>query len=342
VVGALPLLAKHHLAIALAIQSHKLADAGAMEAVFRTIEKARASEVEVRPWLLLSFADGYFPSALNADAFAEHTRELLRQWEARGLPPATLVVDMEPSRELQEALSSMNLGDALPRDHVDDDAYVHGRETYAALVDELHEHHWKAQLTTIATLLADYRDDDEDLRRYFNVVMDDVDWDQMDFQIYRSAFSEQAPGLGPHFVYTYVQEALARFPDRKLGFTLGLTHPGPIFQDGATLENGADLRKDVEAALAAGADRSTLSVFNLKGILAGPPKCDKVLGCSSSEYTYGDNDPESWLQPPAERTTIPELSAATAALSAMFDAMDAALDVAPATDSPVDEGGAAQ
>jgi hypothetical protein len=32
--------------------------------------------------------------------------------------------------------------------------------------------------------------------------------------------------------------------------------------------------------------------------------------------------------------TIPEQSAATDVLSAMFDSIDAALDVAPATDSP--------
>lgn len=334
-VDALPVLAAHGLSVGLAIQGHKLSNPAAMDAVFSAIERARESQVEVHPWLLLSFADGYFPSALNADKFAELARDLLKQWEERGLPPSTLLIDMEPSRELQEALSSVDLAEALPREQVDDESFVHGQEVYAALVDELHGRGWKAQLSTLATLLADYRDEDDDLRRYFNVVIDGVAWDQLDFQLYRSAFGQKAPGLGPHFVYTYVQEALARFPEKKLGFTLGLIHPGPIFQDGATLENGDELRKDVEAALAAGAERSTLSVFNLKGILDGPPRCDKLLGCSADEYAYAENDPQSWLERPAERTSIPEMSAATGILSAMFDAMDAALDVAPATDAPL-------
>ncbi|MFT3924074.1 MAG: hypothetical protein QM778_16180 [Myxococcales bacterium] len=335
--GAFPLLAKHNLTVALAIQVHKLALPEAMDAVFTTIERAHRHGIEVRPWLVLSFADGYFPSALNADAFAVHARDLLRQWQARGLKPTTLLVDMEPSRELQEALSSMNIAEALPRDHIDQERFAQATRTYAELVDELHGQGWKAQLSAIATVIADYRDDDDDLRQYFGVIVEGVSWDQLDFQVYRSAFAALAPGLGPHFVYSYVQEALARFPEQDLGFTLGVTHPGPILQDGKTLENGAELRKDVEAALAAGADPSRLSVYNLKGILLGPPRCEKVLPCASEDYVYGPDDPASWLEPPADHIGIPEVSAATGILSAMFDGMDRALDLAPATEHDAGE-----
>jgi hypothetical protein len=323
---ALPLLASKQLAVGLAIQAPKLGDARAMAAVFELVEDARAQGVEVRPWLLLSFRDGYFANARNHSEYARAARELVRQWQQRGLPPSTLVVDMEPPRELQAALSSLRLGKALPVDHIDRARFAEATRAYAALVDELHQRRWQVLMTTLAPLLADYRDGDDDLRQYFNVVIDGVAWDQLNFQLYRSAFSENSPDLGPHFVYSYVREALARFPDKVLGFDLGLTHPGPISQDTPSLEKPADLRSDIEAALAAGADPRRLSVFNLKGILVGAPRCDKFLKCAPDDYVYGPHVAQDWLREPNPQLAVPEQSSATGVLSRSFDGIDRVLD----------------
>jgi hypothetical protein len=319
---ALPLLAEKKLGVALAVQAFQLRDPAAMERWFSVVKEARHLGIEVRPWVLVDFKDGYYPSAVNYTVYIEHTRELVAQWKAQGLRPTTMAVDMEPSRELQAALASLDLTQALPGQHVDRERYAAAQQAYAAFVDELHQAGWKVAITTLPMVLADYRDGDDDLRQFLGVVIDGVDWDQIDFQLYRSAFEASAPGLGPDFVFDYVREAQGRFPRVALGFDLGLTHAGPFSQEGPTLKTGEELRRDVEAALAAGADPKRIVVYNLKGIMVGAPTCAKLLSCSADEFEYGPHDPAEWLQPPDTRLSVPASSAATERLSGLFTAMD--------------------
>jgi hypothetical protein len=323
VVRALPLLAEKKLSIALAIQAFKLRDQVAMERWFDVVKLAIDQHgVQVRPWLLLDFQDGYFPNATNHESFLRHARELVRQWKAHELPPTTLVVDMEPSRALQAALSSADFTQALPRQHVDRERYARAQAAFASFVRELKQQGFGAMLTTLPMILTDYHDGDDDLRQYFGVVIDGVEWEQIDFQLYRSLFEAQAPRLGPDFVFQYVREAQGRFPGMKLGFDLGLTHPGPISQDAKTLEKPAALREDVEAALAAGADPQLLSVYNLQGILRGAPRCPKLRACAPDEYQYLENEPGDWLAAPSARLSPPAPSSATDHLSLAFTALD--------------------
>lgn len=328
---ALPLLARSKLSLALMIQAHKLRDDAASERIFALVEEATKMGVPVRPVPVLSADEGYFPNATNHVAFAAVARDLARRWKARGLPETTLVVDMEPPRELTEALASLDIVKAAPNDHIDRERYAAGRQGYVALVDELHREGFKVAMTTQASLLADYRDDDDDLRQYFNVVIEGPAWDELEFQLYRSAYQQQAPGLGPHFVYDFARAAQARFPDKTVGVTLGVTHPGPVFPETQTLASPEELRKDVAAARAAGVPRERIGVYNLKGVLLGPPKCDQVLGCEASEYEYGTNDPADWLEPLSNEQP-PEESAATGVLWTQLDLMDGLLDVMMAVD----------
>jgi hypothetical protein len=236
-----------------------------------------------------------------------------------------MFVDMEPPRELTAALTSLDLSKAVPRDHIDRARYAEGVKAYAALADELHAAGWKVAVTTQASLLADYRDDDDDLRQYFNVVLDGVSWDQIDFQLYRSAYTSQAPGLDSYFVYDFARTAIAQFPGSTVGVGVGLTHPGPVFPDTNTFASSKSLREDVQAALAAGVSRERITVYNLKGILLGPPQCDKVLSCKPSEYEYEPNDPRAWFVH-AEPDQAPPDALSTKVLWEQLDLMDALLD----------------
>lgn len=324
--GALPMLEEAKVSVALMVQAHKLEIAEESEAYFKLVEDIVARGLKVVPVPVLSADEGYFPNATNTDTYLPVVRNLVAQWKERGLQPSMLVVDMEPPRELTEALSSLDLGKAVPKDHIDRDRYAKGTAAYAALADELHAAGWKVGVTTQASLLADYRDDDDDLRQYFNVVLDGVSWDQIDFQLYRSAYESQAPGLDAYFVYDFARTAIAQYPGIAVGVGLGLTHPGPVFPATKTFTSSGALRDDVEAAVAAGLEREHITVYNLKGILLGPPKCDKVLMCEPTEYQYEANDPRSWFVH-AEPGKVPSDSLSTKALWEQLDLMDGLLDL---------------
>jgi hypothetical protein len=331
--GALPLLAQAKLSLSIMVQAHKLDDPRAMEELFAVVEDAVARGIEVRPIPVLSADDGYFPNATNHVRFSEVARELARQWKARGLSPTTLLVDMEPPRELTEALSSLDLSKALPLEHIDRTRYQAGVAAFTALVDALHAEGFRVSMSTQASLLADYRDSDDDLRQYFNVVIEGPAWDELEFQLYRSAFASQAPGLTPHFVYAFASAARARFAVERVGVALGVTHPGPVFPDTPTLGSVSELQKDVAAARAAGIPRERISVYNLKGILLGPPHCDEVLACGASDHRYSDNEPAAWLTPSVNRAP-PAASDVTEMLWRQLDLMDGLLDLAPAANAP--------
>jgi hypothetical protein len=323
---ALPMLDEAKVSVALMVQAHKLEAIEEADAYFKLVQDVVASGLEVRPVPVLSADDGYFPNATNVDSYLPVVRTLLALWKERGLKPTTLVVDMEPPRELTEALSSLDLTKAVPRDHIDRNRYGKGVAAYAALADELHAAGWKVAATTQASLLADYRDGDDDLRQYFNVVLDGVSWDQIDFQLYRSAYSSQAPGLDSYFVYDFARTAIAQYPGIAVGVGVGLTHPGPVFPGTNTFASSKSLREDVQAAVAAGVSRERITVYNLKGILLGPPKCEKILSCKPSEYQYESNDPRSWFVH-AEPGQVPPESASTKALWEQLDLMDGLLDL---------------
>lgn len=332
--GALPLLEQAQLKLAFMLQAHRLQEPEEMDAIFKLFEDATARGIEVRPVPVISADEGYFPNAYNHESYGRAVRELVRQWKARGLKPTTLLVDMEPPRELTEALSSLDLVKAAPEEHIDRPRFAKGTQAYVQLVDELHADGFRVSITTQASLLADYRDNDDDLRQYFNVVIEGPAWDELEFQLYRSAYTRQAPGLGPHFVYDFARAAQARFPDKQVGFAIGVTHPGPIFPDTATLGSGEELRKDVAAARAAGVEREHIGVYNLKGVLVGPPKCERVLGCKAEEYVYGTNDPADWLEPWSDKAP-PSDSAATDVLWTQLDLMDSLLNAMRAIDEVV-------
>ncbi|MDB4991296.1 MAG: hypothetical protein JWN04_6474 [Myxococcaceae bacterium] len=321
---ALPLLHEAHVSLVMIIQAVKVRDPALRNEVFELVEEAVARGLEVRPVPLLSADDGYFPNATNVDAYLPVVRELVAQWKARGLAPNTLVVDMEPSRDLMAALSSFRLVKALPRHQIDRERYARAVSLYAALVEELHAAGWKVSVTTQATLLADYGDGDDDLRQYFNVVLDQVPWDQVEFQLYRSAYRSQSPGLDSYFVYDFAKKAAQQFPGTPVGVGLGLTHPGPTYPRTATEDQKA-LREDLGAALAAGVPRERITVYNLKGILLGPPFCDKVLRCSATDYSYKSNEPRSWFMN-ADGRAAPSESASTKLLWGEFELADKLLD----------------
>ncbi len=275
VLEILPLLEERGVAVHLAWE-HDSPDEAALLSLVRD-----ASGVEVRPWLLLDEIDGYWPGSTNAHSYDAAARQLMDSWDAEGLTPTTLLVDMElrfdKAVELQNMLSAPEPDllaiVALLRDNMDAQQFAEATSVYAALVDDAHARGWQVALTTLPQMLDDYADGDDDLRQAFGIPIDGIAWDTMTFQAYRTLFGDLLAGISetsltPFFVYDYARMALELFGERG-GVDIGLVGAGVT--PSSTYVDGADLMADVEAALSAGVPRERINVYNLDGIVARPP-----------------------------------------------------------------------
>ena len=271
--------------------------------------EAALEGVEVRPWLLLPEADGYWPGATNAAAFAEASRRLMDVWGE----PATLIVDMEMQFDRSMQLAALLAAEepdlvailTLLRSGIDREGYAAATGIYAALVDEAHARGWRVLLTTLPQVLDDYEDGDDDIRQAFGIPLEGIAWDAITFQAYSTLFGDflSNTSLGPYFVYDYAARAVQRF-DARAGVDVGLVSAG--VSASSVYEGPIDLQEDLSAALAAGVPSTRIHVYALDGIVARIPS-------------------EAWLEPPAA-TPAPPADQGTEEVRATSAALDGALD----------------
>lgn len=276
VLESLPLVAAHGLALNLAWRS---ADEPALLGIARA---GRALGVDVRAWLLLDRAQGYWPGTANADTFAAAARALFATFEREGLAPGMLIADVEPAYERTLALDAAlkegprALASALakhpsPRDDARFDAAA---KTFRALVDDGHRRGWRVALTTLPIVVDDPAPGGA-LARWLGLPVHEAAWDQVTVQAYRTVFEGLVPerlrarGLfSPYLVHDYARAARARFGDRA-GLELGLVGHGVV---PAPLYRGPEeLQADLRAAAAAGVPAERLAVFNLEGLVERGP-----------------------------------------------------------------------
>jgi len=302
----LPLLAKHGLALVLHWPSTELQQ----QARWDLVRSATELGIAVRPWITLPdagadgaepsspnyAATGYFPNATNADAWCAAARELMESWQSRGLAPTTLVVDFEMRRErLIEFAALSSAADVAGvlsllqrnRDAIGVEGFARAKQTYADFVAAAHQRGFRVTVSTLLPLLDDFeltQDADDLLRQGFQVPLDpSTAWDSISFQVQRTLYQSYAPTA--YFVYHYARQARALFGARA-AINLGVTDPGWAV-DTPAYASGAELRQDVEAALAAGIAAPDIGVYSFYGMY----KTD----------ASGPRDPSQWLQPPTRR-----------------------------------------
>ncbi|MEW6776450.1 MAG: hypothetical protein AB1405_09165 [Bdellovibrionota bacterium] len=307
--GALPLLAQKGIAVVL---HWKASDLDNLER-WNFAAEAAAQGVEVRPWLLLSEAEGYWPGSTNAPLFASKARQLAALWKSRGLPPTTFVVDMEMRIDRYRKLNEM-ISAPIPnvlaiawflRSGINRWQYYQATLTYAALVNDLHQAGWRVHLTTLPQVADDYSDGDDGLRQALGIPVDGIAWDAVSIQAYRTLFSAYSfvGPLTPFFVYDYGRMAQQVWGTRA-AIDIGITGNG--MDSAPTYVDGNDMRKDVEAALSAGFFADEIFVYNLQGILDKPPA-------------------SSWFEAPNEDAPPPPLDLGTPAVHTLSIALDLTL-----------------
>jgi len=264
---------------------------------FAIVEAAHGLGFQVYPWLTLpegSAEDhmqgspryaqtGYFPNSTNAAAWIEKATALMDLWKARGYAPTTIVVDLEMRKErllefarLTSDSTAINAQVALLKQNIDRKRHTQAISAFRTFVQEAHVRGWKVLATTLLPIADDYADKDDDLRQAFQVPLDDapqgaaaIAWDAVEIQVQRTLYTKTVPLLTPFFTYDYARLAREIFGD-KAYVGLGLTHAG-IAGLAPTYDSGDDLRRDVEAAQAAGIPTPGVGVYSFYGIYSRPP-----------------------------------------------------------------------
>lgn len=276
----LDLLRAHDLALNLAWPAADL-DEGEY---WQTVAAFEGSGVQLRPWLLLAYDEGYWPNSTNAPTFAAAARALMDAWEGRGHSPSWLIIDMEPPYERAIALQNQV---QVPADELDLDALVEflragidrdqfegARGTYAALIADAHARGWKVHMTTLPLVLDDYDDGDDSIRQALNIPVEGLDLDLLSFQLYRPILSDFAgpvtggEPLTAFVVYDYARSAVERYGGIA-AVDLGVVAQGVT--ESSIYAGAHELVEDLEAAAAAGIGRERVILFSLDGVLDRPP-----------------------------------------------------------------------
>jgi hypothetical protein len=269
---ALPLLAAHDVDLVWAFPSS--ATGSELEERFEVVRRGAQLGVDVRPWLLLPQAEGYWPGATNAAAFDTAARKLLDAWLEAGLDPSMLVIDMEaPLDRAQKFIELSGKADAVGlnkflKGNIDRAQYREATAIYRKLVEHAHELGFRVELSTLSIVLDDYGDGDDALRQGLNIPIDGIAWDLVTFQVYRTLAS-YGIGVLPSAAYTYdyARRARQRFGDRA-AVIVGINYADEL--TGTHLPTYANPRQaadDVEAARKAGISRAALGLYQLRGIV---------------------------------------------------------------------------
>jgi hypothetical protein len=276
IANALPLLASQHVGLALPFAAAELTTT----THFALANQATALGVEIRPWLLLPDAEGYWPGSSNAAEYDGYARRLVDAWAEAGLKPTTFVVDMEMPlaraerfAQLATAFDTTNLI-AFLKQGINRTQYAAATKIYRDLVVYLHSKGWRVQVTTLTQVVDDYADGDDGLRQAFNVPLEGIAWDEVNIQAYRTlnelVMKNVAGPTTSYYVFDYALRARVLWGARA-GVSIGCTDPGDIEPDSPSYRDGNQLREDVDAAALAGIPRNMVGLYQLRGIVRRPP-----------------------------------------------------------------------
>lgn len=263
----LELLRAHGTALYVAVHHDKVGD----PALLALLRRARAEGVEVRPWILLSEEDGYWPNARNAPQVAAQVRRYLDWTRREGVPAGWIILDMEPplqySRDLIADLQGrrpLRLLRTLRRGY-DPVAFRAGAEAYRRLIADLHTERVQVMAVTTPLVLDDLRAGNQVYQQYAQIPVAGLPWDELSFMVYRTLYEDVVPGrVSPRLTYEYARDAGRYFPGRA-GIAVGVVGTVSKTPTGGGFDRPEQVAVDVAAARAAGLNR--VQVFSVDGIL---------------------------------------------------------------------------
>jgi hypothetical protein len=252
--------------------------ATSVEAVVQVIAAYGEAGLPVALWPMLSDREGRWANAGNAGVFVAFVHELCAGLTARGLVPAEIVLDLEPSIEaLRGSLASNSNSKAVHMLPIPGDLrpYLAARARLSALGDALHAQGIEVSCAAPPTVLLDPRGGGS---RPFEEVqgtpIEGLPWDHVSFMLYTSILEGWSRGVlrradARALLGLACREAASRLGPRA-GASIGAVGPG-AFGNEPTYRGVAELADDVAVARAAGVD--DLALFDLGGVIQrGPPE----------------------------------------------------------------------
>ena len=263
----LPIMAEKDVSIYIAVDQDQIEARDPQ--IADLIRSAAHHGVELRPWILLDYQDGYYPNEENVDLFSDTVKDLIRWVGEASLPLGWITVDMEPSvqflNELNEYLREgqyfLALGLLLAQ--LNRPAYEQALEKFDDLVKHCHDHGFKVHVVTFPSVLDDLEDGDASLQDALNCPIHPLlseTWDDVDFMVYRTEMTGITGfPFGTDLVYTYAKDAVEVFGERSV-LSLGI-----VGQDGAydNYNLPEEILPDLGAAVSAGLNR--VNVFSFTG-----------------------------------------------------------------------------
>lgn len=266
VIDALPFVAGEGAALYLAVPAARIGD----DSLARVFAEATAAGVEVRAWLLLDEADGYWPNEHNIDAVRAAATAFADWRDAAGLAVDWVIFDMEMSLQRTEAVAAeieangTLAGLEMLKAGRDPETFAASRDAYAELVSDLQARGLRVMAVTYPTILDDPADGDDDIADQLDAPIRGIGWDQTSFMVYQSLIYELAGSwYGPGVIKSYADSAAAEFGDTA-AVALGIVGTAGVPPVEAPYPDAETLLLDTAAARAAGLP---ISVYSLDGLL---------------------------------------------------------------------------
>ncbi|MBL8683045.1 MAG: hypothetical protein JNK05_28015 [Myxococcales bacterium] len=239
-----------------------------------TLERARAHDVEVALWPMLSNDEGRWASAHNGEAFARNARRVIAEMRARSCAVRALMVDIEPpidvmSRWLARAKARVpRRTDGAATPSVPEiEQRLEGDRALVALFDELIDEGVRVGAAVVPTHVLGGTVG-RGLEWLLGLPNDDVAYEPASSMLYSSMMEGYSRGWisrmrAKSLLERGAKRAVSRFGSRA-EISLGVVGTGAL-GDEPTYRDVRELHEDVEIARSAGVSR--LALFDLRGVL---------------------------------------------------------------------------
>lgn len=261
---SLPTLSRYGLGLYQSVHTEGMTSSTYREGLSQLLSRSVALGLDTRAWILLPYAQGYWPNEENRFSFLKAARAWMEWAREQGVPVSWIVVDMEPSyQDAQELLLASRTNDlALAlrvfRKNRNPRAFLEAKETYGELIALAHSLGFKVMCVTFPLVLDDLADGDDDLQDYLNLPVRGLPWDELSFMVYRTTvYDLGVTGITSYFVYSYARTASLSYGE-KAGIDIGLVAPPDLTTPEGGLSgytNPFPLQEDFLAAIAAGVRR---------------------------------------------------------------------------------------
>jgi len=233
--------------------------------LLQLLRAAETQGVEVRAWLLLPYASGYWPGELNVDEYTATALAFAQWFVDENIAIEWIVVDMETDvnliAQLNQLIEEGRYLEAgfLLLEQYSPDHFAYASELYQQMVDDLYALGFYSMVVTAPMLLDDLADGDTFLQDVMNIPVSTVKWHEVSTMVYTTTFEEYLGlNFGPYVVYDYALSTLEYFP-QTASIALGVS---------SQMETPEELAVQIAAAKAAGIER--IQVYSYSCTLTHP------------------------------------------------------------------------